>query len=535
MCAMSSHAMAFDNVSRVGIDISDGLCSLATGGGRRARKFYTESEAVLFRFARPLILTSIVEAVTEGDLLDRSIIIRAPKAVRRKADEQLATAFAELHPRLLGAICFLVSVAIKNVDTVVVPDDVRMQSAAAFAAAAEQAAGFPAGAVFDVYRQAQDDARAVTAEQPVARAILDWAGEPTFGPPDMKWSGTATNLRDILTERVCGLDDKGRLLKREPKGWPADAKGLGSALRRLAPTLSDLGVEIEFGSEGTGKAKQRIVRVTKRDAEASESWDATVDREIAEKMALGTHGTHGTQNSTASFGSASEHEERGSVSTAGGASLSLFPQEREASVPSVPSVPSTGFIEQDAGRKPQPSVPSVPRVSVPRASHALAAPRGPSVEGEWSSALDLSPSAAAEPFGGATFETDSAGSHSRRSASEPDLPYGVLSAPLRARAVGARAEPSAFCEPGGEYPHGWQLVIEVETEAGPAVYVQPLHPIFSDKTLEQVTRFGGEKQADGSYILHPAELVVQVCRHMILGIGDVLEVATVDMIEEAVA
>ncbi|MFI5302312.1 MAG: hypothetical protein ACHREM_29825, partial [Polyangiales bacterium] len=241
VCAMSSHAIAYDNVSHIPLEISDGLCSLATGGGRRARKFYTEADAVLFRFARPVILTSVVEAVTEGDLLDRALVIRATKSPKRKSDEKLAREFADLHPKLIGALCHFVAVAIKNLDTVVAPDDVRMQSAAAFAAAAEEAAGFSTGAVFEAYRQAQEDSLAVVTEHPVARALLDWTREATFGPPDMKWSGTATELRTILTDRVCGTDDKGRLVKREPKFWPSDARGLSSALRRLAPTLAAMG------------------------------------------------------------------------------------------------------------------------------------------------------------------------------------------------------------------------------------------------------------------------------------------------------
>jgi hypothetical protein len=96
-------------------------------------------------------------------------------------------------------------------------------------------------------------------------------------------------------------------------------------------------------------------------------------------------------------------------------------------------------------------------------------------------------------------------------------------------------EPSVFARPDSVYPQDWQLVVEVDTEAGRAVFVQPLHPIFTDRTLEQLTLFGGERQADGSYVLRPVALVVRVRRRFIIGFGDVLEVATADVVRQDVA
>ena len=259
VCAGSSHAQAWDNVSRVSLDVSDGLCSLATGGGRRVRKFYTEGGAVLFKFARPVIITSIVEAITEGDLLDRALIIRARKPTRRVRDAVLKQRFDALHARVLGALAHLVGVALANLDATTVADDVRMQAAAAFAKAAEVAAGFTPGSVEAAYRRAQGDAVNIASEQALAAAIIKWVAEPTFGCPDGHWEGTPTALHDLLTERVCGVDDKGRLLKRVPKGWPADPPRLGSALRRLVPTLRACGIAVSFDEI----ARPRTVRVAR--------------------------------------------------------------------------------------------------------------------------------------------------------------------------------------------------------------------------------------------------------------------------------
>ena len=118
-----------------------------------------------------------------------------------------------------------------------------------------------------------------------------------------------------------------------------------------------------------------------------------------------------------------------------------------------------------------------------------------------------------------------------RSASSPreDETYGVLSQPLRAHAVAARIEQSVFCRPEDEYPYGWQIVVEVETEVGRAYFVRHMNPIEPDQTLAQLVAFGGERQVDGRYMLHPVDLSVQVCRRVIFGIGDVFEVVAVSL------
>jgi hypothetical protein len=295
----------------------------------------------------------------------------------------------------------------------------------------------------------------------------------------MQWSGTATELRTILTERVCGLDDKGRLLKREPKGWPGDGRVLSSVLRRITPTLAELGVGVDFGWEGTGVARHRIVVVTRRDAEANAIRDAGADLEIAINSQLGTHGTHGTQDLAASSDSTKDDAVGDGDGDAADA-LSFSPEERELSVPCVPCVPEHEIIGVIPGRTKNDSVPCVPSRSVPPASLS-------------------------------------------------DQPYGIPSAALRARAIGARVERSFWSQPDDEYPRGHQLVVEVETELGRAVFVRDVNVVFPDQTIALLSQFGGDQQVDGSYVLQPVDLSVQVCRRVIFGIGDVFEVVAVSL------
>jgi hypothetical protein len=60
-----------------------------------------------------------------------------------------------------------------------------------------------------------------------------------------------------LLETLAGKVDE-KMTRR--KDWPKTGRGLGSHIKRLAPNLRALGVEVEFGRDGT-KANRRIVTI----------------------------------------------------------------------------------------------------------------------------------------------------------------------------------------------------------------------------------------------------------------------------------
>jgi hypothetical protein len=88
---------------------------------------------------------------------------------------------------------------------------------------------------------------------PVARAItaaLDAA-------PDGTIEGTAEKLRVELAAKV-GLDPV-----RPSAGWPESGRGFSQRLRRLAPTLRKLGLEVTFHRSGAERERRiRIARVS---------------------------------------------------------------------------------------------------------------------------------------------------------------------------------------------------------------------------------------------------------------------------------
>jgi len=65
------------------------------------------------------------------------------------------------------------------------------------------------------------------------------------------WSGTATDLLALLSERIS--DET-----RRRKDWPKSARGLSGALRRIAPNLRAVGVEVDLDRRAGHEWKRTI-------------------------------------------------------------------------------------------------------------------------------------------------------------------------------------------------------------------------------------------------------------------------------------
>ena len=70
------------------------------------------------------------------------------------------------------------------------------------------------------------------------------------------WSGTATQFLTILETDIPDP------LRRQ-SAWPKNAQSLANKLRRLAPNLREIGIEIEFDRETTrGRQRQITLQLT---------------------------------------------------------------------------------------------------------------------------------------------------------------------------------------------------------------------------------------------------------------------------------
>jgi hypothetical protein len=78
--------------------MSDAFCRLSTGSGLTTRELYKDTDEVFLDATRPIILNSIEELATRGDLIDRSIMIEMPRILEsnRKLERELLPDFARL-------------------------------------------------------------------------------------------------------------------------------------------------------------------------------------------------------------------------------------------------------------------------------------------------------------------------------------------------------------------------------------------------------------------------------------------------------
>jgi hypothetical protein len=267
VAARNGLVVAYDNVSKLSPELSDDLARLATGSGFGARQLYTDLDEVVVHVSRPIVLNGIEEVAVRGDLLDRGLILTLPPIGRYQDEDAFWRSFKEAHPRLLGALLDAVAGALANHSQTPTPN-LRMADFARFVTAAEPALGLERGAFAAAYRSNRSDAVALTLESSLVAAPVTMLATTGF-------EGTATEL----LKELAGLVSEET---RKQRGWPKQPHQLSGRLRRLAPALRRVGVQVEF--DRIGHTRKRTIRVAAdaEDAEKQASTNELSDDAIAQ-------------------------------------------------------------------------------------------------------------------------------------------------------------------------------------------------------------------------------------------------------------
>jgi hypothetical protein len=238
IAARNSLVMAFDNLSTIPEWFSDDLCRLATGSGFATRELHTDADEILFRAARPIMFNSIADVARRADLLDRSMVVNLDPIPpeQRVTESTLYALFHRVHPALLGALLGAVSVALRHEATTKLPTMPRMADFAVWVEAAAPAFGWAPGAWLSAYadkrRAASDDlTNADLVVEAIQESNLPWEGPPTV------------LFRQLTTQE-----------RQRSKDWPQTPQSLSARLRRLAPSLRDLGISVTFPRRHHGRA-----------------------------------------------------------------------------------------------------------------------------------------------------------------------------------------------------------------------------------------------------------------------------------------
>jgi hypothetical protein len=245
IAAQNSWVLTLDNISTLPDWLSDAICRLSTGGGFGTRALYTDDDEKLFTAKRPVIINGIEELATKSDLLDRSLIVYLPKIdpTNRMPESILEAGFDELKPSIFGALLDATSHGLlEQTDGIDHDETERMADFFAWINACESGIGWNSGQFKTAYRENRQSMHLLALEAwPVGNALITW-----FSDLD-EWKGTASELLAQLKPQVSASVARTR-------NWPKDATRLSGQLRRLAPNLRSVGIEVTFGRD-----KQRYV------------------------------------------------------------------------------------------------------------------------------------------------------------------------------------------------------------------------------------------------------------------------------------
>ncbi len=235
--------LALDNVSHLPPELSDAFCRVSTGGGLGRRQLYSDSDEVLLKVQMPLVWTGITPVtIDRPDLADRtvSVTIEPIEEADRQSERALTAAFDAMRPRLFGALCRAVSVALGRRDTLEMDNLPRLADFALWVEAAAPELGWEPGAFCEALGASRSNANALAVEgSPIGPLVVQFATQ------HRSWRGSASELLTLLRDLA---DDETRRLRRFPK----QANHLSNYLRRLQPALTSLGVSVGFDRSRTG-------------------------------------------------------------------------------------------------------------------------------------------------------------------------------------------------------------------------------------------------------------------------------------------
>lgn len=262
VAAENNWLVGLDNLSSIPDWLSDALCVLSTGGGFGTRELYSDGDEKLFSAKRPILVNGITEVVTRSDLVDRSIMLTLPPILddRRRSEKELDMELKKMRPCVLGALLNAVSCGLKERDDVVLDEKPRMADFAVWVMACEPALPFDKGRFMDVYLENRSSSDV---------AVLDAAiiGHPILSFMESRgssWEGSTTNL-------INELDTLADAKTKMQKEWPNTVQKMSRLLRRIAPNLRKLGINVEFPQRGNRKRILRLEKVCKPSSHTSPS------------------------------------------------------------------------------------------------------------------------------------------------------------------------------------------------------------------------------------------------------------------------
>ena len=257
--AENSHLISYENLSHLQPEMQDAFCTLATGGGFADRMLYTNKEESIIDVKRPVILNGISVLVTAQDLLDRTIHIDMPRIVNRKTEKQIEKEISENKGTIWAGLLDLLADALKILPSVQIGPDVRPRMAdfAYLGESVYRSLGKDEGNFLADYEANRYEGVHRTIDSsPVASKLIDFID----CSENQEFKGTIGALFDELND-----------MSRHEDAWPKSARGFGSSLRRMAPSLRTLGYKVQIDEKRSNDGYRCLIRKVSRLQEFSAS------------------------------------------------------------------------------------------------------------------------------------------------------------------------------------------------------------------------------------------------------------------------
>ncbi|MGI8553473.1 MAG: DNA polymerase [Dehalococcoidia bacterium] len=276
IAATNSWIIALDNISHLPPWLSDGLCRLATGGGFATRELYSDSEEAIFDAQRPTILNGIEEFITRSDLLDRAILVRLLPVLenQRRTEREFWESFERERAGILSGLLTAVSLALRESDRLKIDNLPRLADFAVWAAAAAPAYAKTAEDVLNAYAARRAESNDLPLETcPFFEPLQDVLHTAWTNGSD--WAGTATEL-------LAALESQAEDATRKQRGWPGSARALTNGLRRVAPNLRSIGIDIDFNRRESHSGRRLIVIGQREESSVTSVTFVTPESETAQ-------------------------------------------------------------------------------------------------------------------------------------------------------------------------------------------------------------------------------------------------------------
>jgi Bifunctional DNA primase/polymerase, N-terminal len=250
-----NYLTVYDNIKYVPPWFSDEVCKAVTGSGNSKRTLYTNDDDTIYNYKRPLIVSGILNWLTEPDALDRSLLTEFERIAeeQRKEEDKVEAAFEEMRSKLFGYIVDTIVKALQIKPTIQLSHLPRMADFTVWGEAIARATGCRPMVFVNAYKEniGKQNVEAIESN-PLAQAIEKFVDSWYDEEKGINvWEGSTKEGLEQIKE-IADLHN----IDTNARSWP---KATNSFKRRLKPILSNLregpGIDVVIDRQTTANSK----------------------------------------------------------------------------------------------------------------------------------------------------------------------------------------------------------------------------------------------------------------------------------------